>query len=330
MADKRSPVTGQVVVGVVDTGVVILGGEPHHYIKDNLAEGWKDNEDRLPVSGEALGRYDGHGTFVAGLIKQQAPAVLIDVRRGLDESAGGADRTVAKCIEDLCAVENLKIVNLSFFGTSEEENREPAELRRALDKLFGHHPDVVVVTAAANRWTADKHWPAGFSEDFAQVIAVGAVDETVTPVPGLSPPRASFCSWWDGIDVFAGGCGILGPSVRRTQEPPPSAFPPSLLPWHAVYGNGAGTRKLITEPAETDEFTFSLWSGASFAAAKVTGLLAQAMLDGAHSGKDALAKVINPSLPRIPLPGKPEGKPYLPGIWPAPTSPKEPLAPSPA
>ena len=70
-----------------------------------------------------------------------------------------------------------------------------------------------------------------------------------------------------------------------------------------------GTRKLITKPIERDTFAYSTCSGSSFAAAKVTGLLAQAMLDCASCGKEAIEKVINPSLLFITLRGGRTGSP---------------------
>lgn len=317
LTDPGTPVSPDVVVGVVDTGVVVLDGHAHPYIETNLAPGWEKHADVLPRGGEKLGRYDGHGTFVAGLVKQQAPAATIDVRRGLDFADGeNVDAKVAECIRALGDVEHLRVVNLSFFSASEAEYREPAELKSALAELFDRNSDVVVVAAVANRWTADKNWPAAFTEDFDRVIAVGALDESVTPVPGLLPPRASFCSWWDGVDVFAAGCGITGPSVRRALELPLEALDDQLRDWARERINGAGTRKLITELVERDEFAFSTWSGASFAAAKVSGLLAKAMLDGAAGGHEAIEKVIHSSLPRIPLPGWPDGKPAILDTWP--------------
>ncbi|MGK3199674.1 S8/S53 family peptidase [Amycolatopsis sp. MEPSY49] len=314
--DPGTPVSPDVVVGVVDTGVVVLDGKPHPYIERNLAPGWEKHADVLPRSGEQLGRYDGHGTFVAGLIKAKASAATIDIRRGLDLSDGeNVDAKVAACIRELAAVEHLRVVNLSFFSTSGAEYQEPAELKSALDELFRCNSDVVVVAAVANRWTADKNWPAAFTEDFERVIAVGALDESVTPVPGLMPPRASFCSWWDGVDVFASGCGVIGPSVGRV-EVPLESMDTLLRPWAAERINGAGTLRLLTQLVERDQFAFSTWSGASFAAAKVSGLLAQAMLGGASSGRAAIEQVIHSSLPRIPLPGWPDGKPAILDTWP--------------
>ncbi len=288
--ESDDEISADVVVGVVDTGVVVLGGKPHPYIENNLVDGWQHNEDVLPEDGRELGRFDGHGTFVAGLIKQEAPGVRIDMRRGLDlEGTRKADEVVAECIRALATVDDLRVVNLSFFGDTAEEEHEPGELKSALEYLFHEKSGVVVVTAVANRWTADRHWPAAFTEHFPRLIAVGATDETVTPVPDLLPPRASFGSWWDGVDVFAGGCGVLGPSVLRRV--------PGLI--------------------EQDTFSYSTWSGASFAAAKVSGLLAKAFAGGASSAEDAIKKVIPPSLPRIPLPGQSGDKPVILGNWPS-------------
>ena len=81
--------------------------------------------------------------------------------------------------------------NFSFYGEAVSEKEEPIPIKRALEHLFHHHKDVLVVTAAGNRGTAEPVWPARFNEDFDQVIAVGALDGSVGPG---TPLKASFTS----------------------------------------------------------------------------------------------------------------------------------------
>lgn len=270
------------VVGVVDTGVVVgSDGEPHPFLARHLAAGWRENVDVVPTDG-TLGPHDGHGTFIAGLIHHGAPAATLDVRNALDEPPNGEadflagdlrnnDGRVAEQIGALAAVPDLKLVNLSFFGEGGPERTPPPEIRAALEHLFHCHPDVLIVTAAGNRWTPWPTFPARFKEEFPQVIAVGAVDDTVTPVPGLSVPRASFSNYWRGIDVYAPGVRVLGPYLSGTY----------------------GTR------ATAVSFTgWCRWSGTSFAAATVTGLLAAAMIDQGILGPLARERVFA----QIPLP----------------------------
>jgi hypothetical protein len=277
-----------VAVGVIDTGVVALDDQPHPFIASNLAESWPSHLDRLPDAGEPRHEYDGHGTFVAGLILKQAPTATIHMRNALDTSSPDDpynDALVAEHITSLIAVPDLKVVNLSFYGASDDT--APEVIGQALEKLFYRHTDLLVVTAVGNRWDDRPTWPAAFNTSFpGRVIAVGAVDESVTPVPGLLPPKASFCSLWAGIDAYASGVRVVGPGL--TDGSPGYAF-------------GAVR-----------------WSGNSFAAATVTGLLARAISGGA-TGQEARAYVLQGA--PVPVPGLPEGrwKPYVrapDSVWP--------------
>jgi subtilisin family serine protease len=283
------------VVGVIDTGVVVSeDGQPHPFIRKHLRAGWEDNKDRLPTDG-TLGPHDGHGTFVAGLIHSQAPAATIDVRNALDKPPDPADDPpaaddirsndgrVASQIRALTEVDELKLINLSFFGDATPEPEPPPEIRAALRDLLYRKPDVLVLTPAGNHGKAELGWPARFKKEFGQVIAVGAVDDTVTPVPGLSPPRASFSSHSKDIDVYARGVRVLGPYVRRRSI-----------------------------DSVTQDFTgWCMWSGTSFAAATVTGLLAAAMIDHGLTGPQARDVVIPRLFPPVPGIARKYWKPSL-------------------
>lgn len=282
LKELPQPADDRVAVGVIDTGIVVLGDEPHPFIAEHLAADWRSQPpDLLPSAGQRPSRYEGHGTFLCGLILKQAPTATIHMRTALDRSAPdnieNNDRFVAEAIRSLIKVPNLKVINLSFFGNPEREREAPPGIQRALEELFCCKNDVLVVTAAANRWTAEKTWPAAFNEDFERVIAVGAVDESVIPVSGLPPPRASFCSFWPGLDAYASGVRVVGPGLT------------------------AGTPGYA--------FGSVQWSGNSFAAATVTGLLARATID--LPGLQAKAQVIKG--PPVPVPGLPENrwKPYV-------------------
>jgi subtilisin family serine protease len=272
------------VVGVIDTGVLVGNdGQAHPFLRRRLRATWTENTDR-PTDGR-LGPHDGHGTFVAGLIHARAPTATLDVRNALDDAPNRAgdrpgtddirsnDGRVADQIRALTEVDELKLVNLSFFGDGAPEPEPPPEIRDALRDLFDRRPEVLVVTAAGNRWTAEPTFPARFKEEFEQVIAVGAVDDTVTPVPGLPLPRASFSSYWAGIDLYAPGVRVLGPYVSG---------------------------RFSTDAAAQDFTGWCRWSGTSFAAATVTGLLAAAMINEGLTGPQARERVVPRLFPPVP------------------------------
>jgi hypothetical protein len=185
---------------------------------------------------------------------------------------------------------------MSFFGKDGEESAPSEQIRSALGELFTAHRDVLVVAAAGNRWTNKLTYPAAFP--FDQVIAVGAVDESVYPHPEdllnsaattpALPPKASFSNYGPWVDAYAPGVMVLGPSVHYQ--------------------------------GSTPSFGWSRWSGTSFAAATVTGLLAKAM-SGEHplTSAEARRKVIQG--PKIPILGvdPTEWRPYVRGTnsaWP--------------
>jgi hypothetical protein len=239
--DRLPPADPDLVVGVVDTGVALLHDAPHPYLTGHLTGPVADNAD----TGTPGSLFFGHGSFVAARILMEAPTATIDLRRALDRPSvdlGADDAAVAAAIRQLADDHGgrLAALNLSFAGNWDEWSG-PEEIRAVLADL----PHVLVVAATANRWNDRPSWPAAFTEELDNVIAVGAVDETVIPeeteppVP-LPEPDAAFGSRWSGIDAYASGVRVLGPTVAD--------------------GKAGWCR----------------WSGTSFAAASVSGILARA------------------------------------------------------
>jgi hypothetical protein len=254
------------VVGVIDTGVVSLDG-PHERISPFLdrVSLVEENLDRLPEDGK-LSLADGHGTFVIGRILREAgDDVLVMSRRGVDVDGNDADPIVARHLDDFRNLDpsvRPQVVNLSFYGVDTEA---PAAIGRALLDLLDAAPDLVVVTSAGNRWTDMPPWPAAFHRDLERhrdrVVAVGAVDTSILEQVGLpGPPRASFSNTWERIGLYGPGVRVAGPYVRYT-------------------GDGY-------------EFCTAVWSGTSFAAATVTGVLAAGIRPG-RTARDVLADLVS-------------------------------------
>jgi hypothetical protein len=254
------------IVGVIDAGVVSIDG-PHPRISACLdrVSLIDDNLDRLPEPGGELSLADGHGTFVVGRILQETNDVLVMSRRGLDLGSRDADTVVADWLDAFTALDpslRPQVVNLSFYG---DESEPPAGIARALLGLLDAAPEVVVVTSAGNRWTEVPPWPAAFHRDLERhrdrVVAVGAVDTSILRPLGVSdPPRASFSNSWPGIQLWAPGVRVVGPYVRSTTD----GF----------------------------EFCTAIWSGTSFAAATVTGVLARGVAAGGKA-PDVLADLVS-------------------------------------
>jgi subtilisin family serine protease len=119
----------------------------------------------------------GHGTFVVGMIRQQAPGATITVRGGLSYVTG--TNTAWATAQAIASFRNARpsIVNLSL-GCVTLDNQPPMVIRRAIDRLGS---DVLVLAAAGNRANAknppDHIWPAAMTD----VIAVGATGAEFSP-----------------------------------------------------------------------------------------------------------------------------------------------------
>jgi subtilisin family serine protease len=205
----------------------------------------------------------GHGNFVAGLIRQAAPAAHLDMRAGLAPDTGTSSAwEVAKKIASF-QHSGIHILNLSL-GCVTADNEPPLVLRRALEKL---DPQVLVVAAAGNRANADfppaQVWPAAATG----VIAVGAVDQ--------GGALAEFC-----LDKAWTRCFAPGVAVTSTYL----------------------TDTVTLDDGEEIEFTGTAeWSGTSFATAAVTGKIAARMTADDVSARDALCLVLHDATSQVTL-----------------------------
>jgi hypothetical protein len=175
-----------VTVAVLDTGLF-----DHEWLKtvqaaagsadvwDVEPDGYADNE-------------SGHGTFIAGLIRQVAPAAEVSVVKVLDSHGLGDDLTVAIAMAQL----EVDIVNLSLGGYTEND-AVPLAIASVMRRRRS-----VVVAAAGNNNSPRPFWPAAFK----QVLAVGALDE--------KGRRAEFSNygWW--VDATARGVNLQSTFAR--------------------------------------------------------------------------------------------------------------------
>jgi subtilisin family serine protease len=167
----------------------------------------------------------------------------------------------------------VQVLNLSL-GCSTSDGEAPMVLQRAIAQLT---PTMAVVAAAGNHGTdrlddkqrADQGMPRRAAPLFPAaldgVLAVGAVDAngvsaSFNPVDGMDPTRPA--PW---IDVFAPGVEVV-----------------------STYLDEAGDQQVRvpidgTDPVEYETVSFggyASWSGTSFAAAHVTGLVAARIAAG--------------------------------------------------
>jgi len=272
---------GSLVVGVVDTGIVlhddIQHGTPHPWLASRVVPS-EIAEGRLPDDRRFLEPGDAHGTFVAGLVLKEAPAASIRMVPAL-EGGFTSEEIVADAIDTL-GREGVKLINLSFSGdTADRGGDRPALLDAALSRL---PLDVVVVAAAGNFADDRPAWPASHE----RVIAVGAVDERSD---GSVQP-AAFTSFGPWVDAYADGVAVLGPFCWYEESADPDRCDIGSC-WHG------------SDPRRPQRYQgWARWSGTSFAAATVTGAIARLAGDEDIAVQDAAKRLLR-SAPTIPVAG---------------------------
>ncbi len=216
----------------------------------------------------------GHGTFIAGLILQVAPAAEVYVVKVLDSHGVGDDATVAKAMEQL--PQDIDIVNLSLGGYTDDD-AAPLAIACALQSMRKQRG--VVVAAAGNNASSRPFWPAAFK----QVLAVGAVDQKI---PQWFKADFSNYGWW--VDAAARGVNLESTFAKgKTKAASGSAPQPA------------------TDPTWTFE-GWAAWDGTSFAAPITAGVLARTMsrngFSAAEDAKDHLLATSPPApQPDFPL-----------------------------
>jgi hypothetical protein len=170
-----------VTIAVLDTGMF-----DHGWLKS--VQRAPKSDDVWDVEGDGYGDTEsGHGTFIAGLIKQVAPAASIYAMKVLDSHGVGDDFTVATAMSQLPA--DTDIVNLSLGGYT-DKNTPPIAIPLAMQATAQTR---IVVAAAGNNAASRPFWPAAFEP----VLAIGAADGAAgkwTPAP-----YSNFGPWVDAV-----------------------------------------------------------------------------------------------------------------------------------
>ena len=191
-----------VVIGVCDSGL----------LADTASAAWLGG-----VTGEVdplgplllnglydIPRYCGHGTFIAGVARCEAPESTVYVAN--DFIGGGLQEwKVVQKLQALIANQGPQVVNLSA-GSYTRNDWMPLSF-----SVFDNG-GVTLVCAAGNDATNREFWPAAF--DWA--VAVGALGAD-------QRNRAWFSNYGDWVDVYTPGEGLVNAFAAGEytyQEPP--------------------------------------------------------------------------------------------------------------
>jgi subtilisin family serine protease len=222
-------------IAVIDTGINCDKTTWGRAWLRGIARTTKNRDELNTLGGATLDAGAGHGTFVAGIVRQVAPDSVVSVYRALDSEGIGTEESVA-CAILQAAADGADIINLSL-GTETYKDRPPVAIEAALEAIPDH---VVVVAAAGNQGSERPYWPAAFK----RVIAVAALDERGAPAPWSNRGP------W--VNMSTRGAGVVSTFVHglesTARDPKPEDFR-STRPW-------------------------AMWSGTSFAAPQIAGLIA--------------------------------------------------------
>lgn len=247
-------------VAVIDSGV--------HACRD---DGWLDGTDQLEGSDATdpldafpwpggNGRLDfgaGHGTFVAGVVRQVLPSARVSVLRAIDSDGVGSEVDVARAMVRAVRA-GAHLLNLSL-GVQTVDDQPLLAVQVALEVVRREAPDVVTVAAAGNYGDDRPCFPAAAKD----VVAVAALTHE------LEPARWTSRGHW--VDCSAVGEGVVStfvPGEEETeQDPRPDRWDDDGHPW-------------------------AVWSGSSFAAPQVVALIARTMSDKGIGAREALQHVL--------------------------------------
>jgi Subtilase family len=273
----------RVVIGLLDSGVQASRAEFMGRCHGNA-------EPRPETDGDPLPPGAGHGTFVAGLLLNEAPSARIEARSVIDSTGFVDDFSLARTISELATQRELGVLHISV-GTHTHDDAGTLAVEAALRHVRFSRPDVVVVAPAGNDGSSRPVFPAASKG----VIGVGAVEKV-----NESWRRACFSNhgWW--VDACAPGVDVLSLFPDDFQgELEQSGEPPEQLieRCHGHIGSldlqrlEEGT--LLQLPSGT-----ARWSGTSAAAPVVAGRIAARLAK--MSADQAVTDVLGGSKKSIP------------------------------
>jgi hypothetical protein len=254
-------------IAVLDTGMF-----EHEWLKD--VQRAPNSDDVWDVERDGYADAEsGHGTFIAGLIAQVAPAASVYAAKVLDSHGVGDDLNVAAAIEKL--PKDIDVINLSLGGYTDRD-APPLAISTALQAMG--NGGSTVVAAAGNQGISRPFWPAAFGP----VLAVGAVEQH-----DGKWSRADYSNLGPWVDATARGTNL-----------------------QSTFGRGKtkvaqGTTISASDPAIAFG-GWAAWDGTSFAAPIAAAMIARTMSrEGITAAADAQTKLLA-NAPLAPQPDFPQ------------------------
>ena len=258
------------------------GDQPRQVIRHP----WDTPVSADPLIGE-LGPALGHGTFIAGIVRQVAPrarVLSIRVMHSDDIVYEGdlltaltalASRVALAEATDPAKMVDVVSLSLGYFSESPADQAFSSALGQAIQVLLDL--GIVVVAAAGNYSTTRFFYPAAFAQrptpaGHVPLISVGALN------PNGS--RAVFSDGGPWVTAWATGGAVVSTlptdvNGSRTPELRLPAHPSGPLPT----GHERASHREALDP---DDYSrgFAIWSGTSFSAPLLAANVVRALLAG--------------------------------------------------
>jgi len=243
---------------------------------------WDADVPANPLTGE-LDRHSGHGTFIAGIIRQVAPDSEVAVARVMAGDGVAYESDVLAALERLVAqvraaqapggnpadLIDILSISIGYYCETLEDEAETTEFARLLNTLsdFG----VLIVAAAGNDATTRPFFPAALAS-----AAPAGGGQPVLSVGALNPngTKAFFSNQAPWVHAWATGAAVVSTFPRLRG---------STGPANAI-------RELDRESLDPDDFTsgFAMWHGTSFAGPHAAAALANKLVEHADADPDRL------------------------------------------
>lgn len=243
---------------------------------------WDVDVPANPLTGE-LDRHAGHGTFIAGIIRQVAPDSEVAVARIMagDGVAYESDLLAAleRLVEQVRAAQapggnpsdmiDILSISMGYYIETLDDETETTEFSCRLNELADL--GVLVVAAAGNDATTRPFYPAALA-----TVAPEGGGQPVLSVGALNPngTRAFFSNQAPWVHAWATGAAVV------------STFPKL----RGSVGPASAIRELDRESLDPDDFTsgFAMWHGTSFAGPHAAAVLANKLIEQADAEPDGL------------------------------------------
>ncbi len=245
------------------------------------------------ISGR-LDRIAGHGTFIAGIVRQHCPeATILSVPVMMGDGACAEDEVI-RALTGVYAYHRevqdgttkgapVDVVTMSFGYYHETPGAfdDEAGLAAAIQALTD--AGICVVAAAGNRSSDVPFYPAALNPTNGLFVSVGSRNPGVAIVSAYSNTGDWVRSYRPGTNIVSTMPTTINAAVRASMANAPVAYPPRSSVDPDDYSGG-----------------FGVWSGTSFAAPAFAGQVAAKLAGGAHKSATQRRDVITELLEEKP------------------------------